>query len=52
MAEPNTSTTSAEEVGHAMQQYVLMTYGRVPTQIEFEQIYWAWSEKVEEIYDR
>lgn len=47
-AEP---TTTAEDVGAAMLRHILSTYGRRPTHDEFDQIYWAWNEKVEAIFD-
>jgi len=39
-----------EEVGAAMHDYIVATYGRKPTVDEFNQIYWHWEEEVERVF--
>jgi len=44
-------TTPEEDVGREMRAYVVITFGREPTQDEFEHMYWAWMSAVERLYD-
>jgi len=44
-------TTAEEEVGRAIREWVIRVFGRPPTQPEFEQMYFAWRNEAEKIYD-
>ncbi len=43
--------TAAEELGGHMRTYLILTYGRYPTQEEFTRLWWAWTDEVEQIFD-